>query len=101
MTAVHPGTGASLWNSPEIQAVIATQKGLVPGLADPSATISFTCVTLSDSEITPAGADCAPTANYPTVFVKVRITVPFSVLTPMLSMVAPTTLSSTAHVQVP
>jgi len=101
VTAVHPGTGASRWNSPETLAVIATQKGLVPGLADPSATITFTCVTLSDVEITPAGADCAPGAVYPAVFVKVQVTVPFSVLTPVLSMVAPTTLSSTAHVQVP
>jgi Flp pilus assembly protein TadG len=101
VTAVHPGTGASLWNSTETQGVIATQKGLVPGLADPSATITFKCVTLSDVEIAPPGADCAASTAYPVVFVKVAITVPFNVLTPVLSMVAPTTLSSTAHIQVP
>jgi Flp pilus assembly protein TadG len=96
VTAVHPGT--TLGGSPETLAVIATQKTLVPGLSDPSATVTFSCTTISDTVI--AGTSCASTASA-TAFVKVQISVPFSVSTPLLSMVAPTTLSSTAHVAVP
>jgi Flp pilus assembly protein TadG len=95
-TAVHPG--ATLGSSAETLAVIGTQKGLVPGLGDPSATITFACTTISDVVI--AGSPCASTSTV-TAFVRVKITVPFSVITPVLSMVAPSTLSSTAHIQVP
>ena len=35
------------------------------------------------------------------LYIRVTVQVPFSVLTPVLSMVAPSTLQSTAHVQVP
>jgi Flp pilus assembly protein TadG len=95
VTAVHPG--ATLGTSAETLAVIATQKNLVPGLADPSATITFTCTTITDAVIT----GTCDTTDAQVAYVRVDITVPFSVITPILSMVAPTTLSSTAHIQVP
>jgi Flp pilus assembly protein TadG len=97
VTAVHPGV--VLGDSAETQAVIGTQKNLVPGLASPGATISFTCTNFNGVAMT--GAGCRGTSTDKVVFVRVQITVPFSVLTPILSMVAPSTLSSTAHVQVP
>ena len=96
VTAVHPGT--TLGGSAETLTVIATQKNLVPGLADPAATITITCVTISDVVI--PGTGCVSTAAVP-AFVKVRVTAPFSVLTPLMSMVAPSTLGATAHIQVP
>jgi Flp pilus assembly protein TadG len=94
-TATHPCTGSpcTLGNTSETAAVIATQKGLVPGLADPAASITLTCTDITD-------APRASTACGPNDYVRVRITVPFSVLTPLLSMVAPTTLSTTSHVEI-
>jgi Flp pilus assembly protein TadG len=94
-TATHPctGTPCTLGNSPETTAVITTQKRLVPGLADPSATIQLTCTDISDTAK-------SSTACGPGDFVKVRIAVPFSVITPLLNMVAPTTLSTTTHVEI-
>jgi Flp pilus assembly protein TadG len=96
VTAVHPGT--TLGDSSQTQAVIGTQKNLVPGLADPAATITFSCTTITDVVI--AGPGCA-TSTTQVAFVRVQISVPFGVLTPLLSMVVPTTLTATAHVQVP
>jgi Flp pilus assembly protein TadG len=95
ITATHPcvGTSCTIGTSPETAAVIATQKGLVPGLADPAATISISCTDITDAPI--AGTACGPND-----YVRVRIQVPFSVLTPLLSMVAPTTLSTTTHVEI-
>lgn len=93
-TATHPCVDpCTLGNSPETAAVIATQKGLIPGLADATATIQLTCTYITDvpkSNDTCGGGD----------FVRVQVSVPFSVLTPLLSMVAPTTLSSTTHVEI-
>jgi len=94
-TAVHlcaSGGTCTLGTSSETSATIDVQKGLVPGLGGPSSTIAFTCT--NDIEVVQA------TCN-PGDFVEVTVTVPFSTLTPILSMVAPTSLSATAHVLVP
>jgi len=94
-TATHPctGTPCTLGNSAETVAVIDTQKRLVPGLADPSASITLTCTDITDAAF--SSTSCGPG-----LFVKVEVRVPFSVLTPLLSMVAPTTLSTTTHVEI-
>jgi Flp pilus assembly protein TadG len=98
VTAVHPCTPGSctLGNSAETLATIGTQKGLIPGLG--SGTITFACVTVSDALETtiPAGTGC-PRDD----FIRVTVTVAYAALTPVLSMVAPSNLSSTAHIQVP
>jgi hypothetical protein len=98
VTAVHPCTpgSCSLGNSPETLATIGTQKGLIPGLG--SGTISFACVTVSDALETNISAGAACPRND---FIRVTVTVAYSALTPVLSMVAPSTLSSTAHIHVP
>ena len=95
-TAVHPcNTGScTLGNSVETQATIATQKALVPGLSSPSSSITFVCTSISDVAI--AGTSCE-SGN----FIRITVSVPYAALTPVLSMVAPTTLVSTAHVEVP
>lgn len=94
-TATHPCTGSpcTLGNSAETAAATNTQKKLVPGLADPSASIVLTCTDVSD--VAQSSTRCGPG-----LFVRVQIRVPFSVLTPLLSMVAPTTLSTTTHVEI-
>jgi Flp pilus assembly protein TadG len=96
-TAVHPCAGSgtcTLGNSAETLATINTQKKLVPGLALPASSITFSCTDISDATV--ATSTCTGGS-----FVKVTVSVPYSALTPILSMVAPTTLTSTAHVEVP
>lgn len=99
-TAVHPcdTSSCTLGNSPETLAVITTQEGLIPGLGSPSSSVTFACTTVSDVVVT-GNESCAPQDEV--LYVRVTVTVPFSVLTPVLSMVAPSTLQSTAHIQVP
>ncbi len=93
-TAVHPcETGScSLGNSSQTLATIAVQKGLVPGMQSNS--VTFACTTVSDV-VVPGTTCTAPN------FVRITVSVPYAAITPLLSMVAPTTLVSTAHVQVP
>ena len=94
-TAVHlcaSGGGCTIGSSTETTATINTQKRLVPGLAGPSSSIVFTCT--NNVEVVQARCD-------PGDFVEVTVTVPYSTLTPLLSMVAPTSLSATAHVEIP
>jgi Flp pilus assembly protein TadG len=96
-TAVHPcptSGSCTLGGSPETLAVINVQKGLIPNLGSASSSITFTCTDVSDATV--SGTGCAG-GNY----VKVTVSVPFSALTPILSMVAPSTLTATAHIQVP
>jgi Flp pilus assembly protein TadG len=100
-TAVHPcdTSTCTLGNSPETLAVIATQKGLIPGMGSPSSSVTFACTTVSDVVVT--GNQTCSGGSGAALYVRVTVAVPFSVLTPLLSMVAPSTLQSTAHVQVP
>lgn len=93
-TAVHPCNAGScaLGNSSQTLDTIAVQKGLVPGMQSNS--VTFACTTVSDVVV--AGTSCT-SGN----FVRITVSVPYAAITPVLSMVAPTTLVSTAHVQVP
>jgi len=95
-TAVHlcKPNSCTLGNSAETAATVNTQKNLVPGLGGPSSTITFTCTDVSDTTV--STTDCSGRQ-----FVKVTVSVPYSALTPLLSMIAPTTLSASAHVEVP
>jgi Flp pilus assembly protein TadG len=90
----------TLGNSNQTLATINTQKGLIPGLSDPAASITFACTSIDDSTYTPPDpgtSSVCPSGQ----FVKVTVSVPYAALTPILSMVAPSTLVSTAHIQVP
>jgi Flp pilus assembly protein TadG len=97
VTAVHPCNTSSctLGNSPETLAVIATQRRMVPNFTASSVTIS--CSTIADATVPPTALRPCESGNY----IRVTVSVPFTTLTPILSMVAPTTLVSTAHVEVP
>jgi TadE-like protein len=98
-TAVHPcdPLNCVLGNSPETLATIATQRRLVPNLTSSSVTIA--CSTVTDAPIT-STAD-RPCWSSEGAYVRVTVSVPFTTLTPLLSMVAPQTFVSTAHVEVP
>jgi Flp pilus assembly protein TadG len=100
-TAVHPcdTSSCTLGNSAETAAVITTQKGLIPGMGSASSSVTFACTTVSDVVVT-GNPSCSSTDSE-ALYIRVTVQVPFSVLTPVLSMVAPSTLQSTAHVQVP
>jgi Flp pilus assembly protein TadG len=94
-TAVHvcqPGS-CTLGNSSQTTATINAQKNLVPGLGSPSSSITFVCTDVSDTTL--STSDC-----HGREFVKVTVSVPFAAMTPILSMIAPTTLSASAHVEV-
>jgi Flp pilus assembly protein TadG len=95
-TAVHlcQPNSCTLGNSTETTATINTQKNLVPGLGSAASSITFTCTDVTDATL--STTDC-----HGYEFVKVTVSVPYSALTPILSMIAPTTLSASAHVEVP
>jgi Flp pilus assembly protein TadG len=88
-----PCTVTEMKNNPTSINTLSTQKTLVPGLADPSATVTYLCTNLKNVDI---GATCRSGE-----FISVTVDVPFSVLTPILGMVAPSRLQSTAHIEVP
>jgi Flp pilus assembly protein TadG len=91
-TAVHLcDDPCTVGNSAQTTATVNTQKNLVPGLASPSSSISYQCIFVNDD-----AATCT-SGNY----IKVTVSVPYSALTPLLSMVAPTTLTASAHIEIP
>jgi Flp pilus assembly protein TadG len=98
VTAVHPCkvSPCTLGNSVETAATVGVQKGLIPNFGSSSSSITYTCTTISDVTVVPLAGGCS--SGY---FVKVTVSVPYSAITPLLSMVAPATIVSTAHIQVP
>ena len=96
-TSVHQCVGpcsTATWSA-ETTAVFNTQKNLVPGLA--STGITITCVDVSDVAITIAAGGQCPYGE----FIKVSATTTFRLVSPLLPVPNPLTVSSTAHVQVP
>lgn len=96
VTSVHPcdPSSCTLGNSSQTQATIATQRGLVPGLGGAGSSITFQCTDITDAALN--NTNCRSGS-----FVRVTVTVPFRVVTPLLGMVAPATLTSSSHVQLP
>lgn len=85
-TSVHPGW-ATLGDSTETAGVVATQKGLIPGLGDPT----FGCVDIDGSAVSGA---CLP-GNW----VRVAISAQYAPVTPLLSLVGAFTLQSASSMQ--
>lgn len=89
---VGPCTSAT-WSAQTV-AVVNTQKQLVPGLATSGVTID--CVDVADVAVTvAAGSICLP-GNY----IRVQATTVFRLVTPLLPVPNPFTVSSTSHIQV-
>jgi hypothetical protein len=95
VASVHQCAGpctSATW-SPEILEVVNAQKALVPGLVTSGITIE--CVDIGDN-VLPVGTTCLD--GY---FIRVRTSVSFSMVTPLLPIPNPLNVSSTAHIQVP
>lgn len=91
VTIVHRDDGGGLGFSADTTAVIATQRGLIPGLAIDPAT-DITCVDEYDQPV----AQCLPGH-----FIKVRVTAEFDPITPIVSAFGSHTFESTSRMQIP
>ena len=98
MTSVHTcdttKAPCTLGTSPESAAVRGAQDNLVPGLA--SGTVTYTCTSMADATL--SNVDCESIPGIPLREGDGHGAV--QVITPLLSMVAPTSLSSTTHVEI-
>jgi Flp pilus assembly protein TadG len=96
VVSVHPCTGActsGTWSA-EAQAVINTQKSLVPGLIDSGIVVD--CVDITNATV-PAGQEGCPPGDY----VRATVSATYMRVTPLLPLPNPYGLSAIAHVQVP
>jgi len=84
VTSVHPGTPGALGSTAETAAVLATQKGLIPNLGNPT----FTCVDIDGTSI---AAICKAGMQ-----VRVVIVAPYAPVTPILSMIGTINLKSSS-----
>jgi Flp pilus assembly protein TadG len=86
VTAVHPGPNftTAAGRSAETQAVIATQKGLIPNLGDPT----IQCVAIDGTVIT---KPCTPND-----WIRVQIAATYTPITPLLGLVGTWTLFSSS-----
>jgi hypothetical protein len=100
-TIVHPtGAGGALGFSSETTDAIDTQEGLIPGLSvDPATDIE--CVdaydVLQNPQMSGRDADC----NVGEDFIRVRVTVEFAPVTPLVSAFGSHTLESVSRMQIP
>ena len=92
--SVHPcvdPNACSLGDSPEVLAVIATQKQLIPGLQNPT----FRCVRPDGSLISGSGDGCAPGYS-----VRVTIIAPYNPVLPLLGFTGPWNLQSSSTIKI-
>lgn len=90
-SSVHPGSSFSnsaLW-SPETKAAVATQKIIIPGLADPT----LTCVDIAGNPA-PSGP-CLSSDGYS---VKVTVDASYAPVTPLLGLTGTWTLTSSSSI---
>jgi Flp pilus assembly protein TadG len=87
VTSVHPGT--TLGNSTETAAVVATQKGLIPNLGNPT----FACRNIDNTAV-------SGTCQAPDHSVRVSISAVYTPATPVLSFLGSITLSSSSSARV-
>jgi Flp pilus assembly protein TadG len=95
VTSVHPCAVAGALTctpggSAETAAVLATQKNLVPGLADPT----FTCVDQSGAAVAPDPCDFSKDS------VQVEITAPYHPATPLLGLTGTWTMKGSSSAQI-
>jgi hypothetical protein len=91
-TSVHrcAGSPCALGSSPETQAVLATQRGLIPNLRTPS----YSCVDIDGSAIHSA-ATCLPGDQ-----VRVVIVADYTPITPLLGLTGTWNLGSSSSVSI-
>jgi len=81
--------------STEAQAVITTQKKLVPGLTESG--ITDDCTNVEDTSVTVDAGKICPPGKY----IRVTVSASFRLVTPFLPVPNPFGLQAIAHVQVP
>lgn len=86
VTSVHPGS--VLGNSAQTAAVVATQKGLIPNLGNPT----FACVDIDNAAVT---GTCRGGMR-----VKVTIVAPYRPVTPLLGLVGTWNMASSSAVSI-
>lgn len=87
VTSVHPGT--TLGNSEQTAVVVATQKALIPGLANPT----FTCLD-------PITQTSVSTCNYAVDSVRVTVIAPYRPVTPLLGLIGTWNMQGTSSAQI-
>jgi Flp pilus assembly protein TadG len=100
--ACDAGYPCTLGTASQTTSAINVQKGLVPGLASASASITFACTDASDTVL--ANSSCGTNLDSTgddNSYVRVTVTVPFTVVTPFLGPFAPSSMTSVAHVKLP
>jgi hypothetical protein len=95
--SVHPCAGVCVTGtySAEAQAVINTQRSLVPGLTEDGIVVD--CVDMTDAPVAAGDEGCPPNGS----FVRVSVSATFMRITPLLPLPNPYGLSAIAHVKVP
>lgn len=96
--SVHPCAGvcATGTYSAEAQAVIDTQRALIPGLVESGIVVD--CTDLSNNVVAPSLEEgCPPNGS----FVRVSVSATFMRITPLLPLPNPYGLNAIAHVKVP
>ena len=93
VTAVHPwDSSKDLGSSTEAAAVIAAQRGLLPGMNFTPGT-DITCVDINDTVM--VDAQCSRTGS----FVRVRVRSTFSPITPLVMMFGSHTLEAYSRIE--
>jgi len=89
VASVHQGP--TLGTSTQINAVVATQQKLIPGLGTPT----FACTEVNGTARALSGGKCPSDA-----FINVTITAPYKASTPVLGLVGTFTMKGSSSVQV-
>jgi Flp pilus assembly protein TadG len=89
VASVHPGT---TFGGPEINAVVNTQKALIPNLGNPT----ISCVDIDGSPGLDDFGSCPAGAQ-----VTVSITAPYSPVTPVMGLLGTWNMQSTSSVRIP
>lgn len=97
VTSVHltDGVSTDLGSSTEAQAVIATQRGLIPNLVFTSSS-DIDCVDIGDNVI--PDADCTRGNDY---YIRVHVRVTFTPVTPIVAMFGSHTFDSWSRIGIP
>jgi Flp pilus assembly protein TadG len=92
VASVHQsGVGTSFGNSPQLTAVVAVQKGLVPGLGTPT----FACTDVNGAAVALDGGKCPPNS-----YVQVEITAPYRAVTPLVGVLGTITMKGSSSAQI-
>ena len=92
VASVHQsGIGTSFGTSPQITAVVNTQKQLVPGLSSPT----FTCVDIDGNAVALDSGKCPIDA-----YVKVQVSSEYRAVTPLLLVAGTFTLQGSSSAQI-